>query len=99
MKLYFHHVFSMIGRCEDRTETHVNYVEFLEQLKVDVRPGDLNGLSTQIYAGSHERERRRQEDLHYRWVQLRVCVKSVFLYTCNSNEIFNILLTLYKDLF
>ncbi|KAH3735163.1 hypothetical protein DPMN_041624, partial [Dreissena polymorpha] len=60
------HLQSMIGRCTDRTETHVNYVEFLEKLQVDVRPGDLQGLSTQIFEGSHERERRRQDDLSYR---------------------------------
>lgn len=57
---------SMINRCEDRTETQVNYVEFLEKLKVDVRPGDLQGLSTQIFEGNKEREVRRQEDLGYR---------------------------------
>lgn len=56
----------MLNRCEDKTDKMVNYVEFLEKLNVDVRPGDLGGLSTQIFEGSHEREKKRQEDLLYR---------------------------------
>lgn len=56
----------MINRCEDRTDTQVNYVEFLEKLNVDVRPGDLQGLSTQIFDGNREREMKRQEDLGFR---------------------------------
>ena len=56
----------MLNRCEDKTDKMVNYVEFLEKLKVDVRPGDLGGLSTQIFEGSNEREKKRQEDLLYR---------------------------------
>ncbi|XP_053398276.1 EF-hand calcium-binding domain-containing protein 6-like [Mercenaria mercenaria] len=60
------HFQSMLCRCEDRTDSQVNYVEFLEKLKVDVKPSDLNGLSTQIFNGSIEREFKRQEDLHYR---------------------------------
>ena len=59
----------MLNRCENRTESQVNYVEFLEMLKVDVKPSDLEGLSTQIFNGSIEREVRRQEDLQYRFVQ------------------------------
>ncbi|XP_052809717.1 EF-hand calcium-binding domain-containing protein 6-like isoform X2 [Mya arenaria] len=66
------HLQSMISRCEDRTESKVNYVQFLEKLKVDVRPGDLNGLSTQIFDGSHDRERRRQDDLNYRNAKIAV---------------------------
>ena len=56
----------MVNRCEDRTDKQINYVEFLEKLKVDVRPGDTVGLSTQIFEGSIEREMRRQGDLDYR---------------------------------
>ena len=58
----------MVNRCEDKTDKMVNYVEFLEKLKVDVRPGDLGGLSTQIFDGSNDREKKRQEDLLYRSV-------------------------------
>jgi len=56
----------MLNRCDDCTDTQVNYVEFLEKLKVDVKPGDLQGLSTQIFDGNNDREMRRQEDLGYR---------------------------------
>lgn len=58
----------MLNRCEDRTETQVNYVEFLDKLKVDVKPSDLEGLSTQIFHGSNNREALRQEDLNYRFI-------------------------------
>ena len=46
----------MLKRCNDCTNNKVNYIEFLERLKVDVVPGDLTGLSTQIHQGSDERE-------------------------------------------
>ena len=65
MQLLFN-FFSMLNRCEDKTDRMVNYVEFLEKLKVDVSPGDLGGLSTQIFEGSNEREKNRQQDLLYR---------------------------------
>jgi hypothetical protein len=52
----------MLERCEDRTENKVNYVEFLTRLKVDVSPGDLNGLSSQIMDGSRQQEIKHQVD-------------------------------------
>lgn len=47
---------SMVSRCKDCSNNLINYVEFLEMLNVDVRPGDLIGLSSQIQQGSEERE-------------------------------------------
>jgi len=49
----------MLEKCLDCGNGRVNYVEFIEKLGVDIRPGDLQGLSTQIYDGSHERENDR----------------------------------------
>lgn len=60
------HLQSMINRCSDKTDSHVNYIEFLEKLNVDVKPGDLQGLSTQIFDGSNDREMKRLDDLNYR---------------------------------
>lgn len=60
------HFQNMLSRCEDRSDSQVNYVEFLDKLKVDVKPSDLEGLSTQIFNGSLDREALRQEDLYYR---------------------------------
>ncbi|XP_070189620.1 EF-hand calcium-binding domain-containing protein 6-like [Littorina saxatilis] len=60
------HYAHLLERCEDRTEGKVNYVEFLTKLKVDVRPGDLVGLSTQIMDSSGRAEMRRQTDQYVR---------------------------------
>ena len=46
----------MVSRCQDCPNNLINYVEFLEMLNVDVRPGDLIGLSSQIQQSSEERE-------------------------------------------
>lgn len=52
----------MLVRCTDQANGKVNYVEFLEKMNVDVTPGDLKGLSTQIFDGSNERESIRLGD-------------------------------------
>ncbi|OWF48504.1 EF-hand calcium-binding domain-containing protein 6 [Mizuhopecten yessoensis] len=56
------HFSHMLQRCEDCGNSKVNYVEFLEKLHVDVTPGDLLGLSTQIHDESHVRENFRCRD-------------------------------------
>ncbi|KAK7503096.1 hypothetical protein BaRGS_00005722 [Batillaria attramentaria] len=60
------HFAHLLGRCEDRSDSRVNYVEFLTKLKVDVRPGDLVGLSSQIMDSSGRAEIRRQNDQYIR---------------------------------
>ena len=55
-------VISLLDRCEDKTDNKINYVEFLTKLKVDVQPGDLVGLSTQIMDSSGRAELRRMAD-------------------------------------
>lgn len=60
------HFASLLERCTDKTEIKVNYVEFLTKLKVDVRPGDLVGLSSQIMDSSGRAELRRQDDQEIR---------------------------------
>lgn len=62
IKQFLQHIdfyFSMLSRCKDTVNGRVNYIEFLENLKVDVRPGDLLGLSHQITHGSDQRENDR----------------------------------------
>ncbi|KAK3098848.1 hypothetical protein FSP39_023679 [Pinctada imbricata] len=56
------HFQDLLKRCNDCTANKVNYIEFLERLKVDVVPGDLIGLSTQIHQGSDEREAVRMHN-------------------------------------
>ena len=45
----------MMSRMEDVDGEKVNYVEWLGKLGVDVKPGDITGLSTQIF-NSHNTE-------------------------------------------
>ncbi|KAL3881564.1 hypothetical protein ACJMK2_027990 [Sinanodonta woodiana] len=66
MPISSEHFMSMVNRCQDRQNGNVNYIEFLERLNVDVRPGDLKGLSSQIHDGSLQREIQRQEDQFHR---------------------------------
>lgn len=56
------HFESMLSRCKDNVDGAVNYIEFLENLNVDVRPGDLVGLSHQIHTGCDQREAIRIGD-------------------------------------
>jgi hypothetical protein len=56
----------------------VNYVEFLEALKVDVRPGDLIGLSHQIHTGCDEREAIRMGDQMIRYLLLLMQISIVY---------------------
>ncbi|RUS70512.1 hypothetical protein EGW08_021724 [Elysia chlorotica] len=53
----------LVSRCQDFQGGKVNYMEFIKLLGVDVSPGDVTGLSTQIMHGSHQAEMRRQADL------------------------------------
>ncbi|KAL8588470.1 hypothetical protein ACOMHN_054049 [Nucella lapillus] len=76
------HFAHMLERCEDRREGKVNYVEFLTKLKVDVRPGDLVGLSTQIMDSSGRAEVRRQTD---QYVRQRVIDENAALRTNNMS--------------
>ena len=48
-------IYSMMSRMEDVDGEKVNYVEWLAKLGVDVKPGDITGLSTQIF-NSHNTE-------------------------------------------
>lgn len=43
-------------------------MELIERLGVDVSPGDVVGLSTQIMYGSGQAEMKRQVDLQHRFV-------------------------------
>jgi len=45
----------MMRRLTDTEGDKVNYVEWLSKLGVDVQPGDLTGISTQIF-NSHNKE-------------------------------------------
>ncbi|XP_023929939.1 EF-hand calcium-binding domain-containing protein 6 [Lingula anatina] len=60
------HFANMLSRCESHANDKVNYVEFMIRLGVDVKPGDVVGLSTQITEGSKQEELRRATDLQER---------------------------------
>lgn len=70
--------FSMLSRCKENADGKVNYVEFLEALKVDVRPGDLIGLSHQIHTGCDEREAIRMGDQMIRYLLLLMQISIVY---------------------
>lgn len=61
------YIFSLLSQCGDRPEGKVNYLEFLNNLKVDVHPGDLIGLSSQIVDNSSLAELKRQSDQFIRF--------------------------------
>lgn len=42
------------------------FSQFLNNLGIEVRPGDLEGHSTKIYKESNDREERRLSDQHGR---------------------------------
>ncbi|ESO84984.1 hypothetical protein LOTGIDRAFT_236027 [Lottia gigantea] len=57
------HFHKLVSNCKSLgSDAKVNYIEFLENLKVEVSPGDLCGLSSQIYAGSKVAEHVRHSD-------------------------------------
>lgn len=64
----------MISRIEDREGDKVNYVEWLAKLGVDVRPGDITGLSTQIYNSHNTEMDKRYNDQIMRCVSICLSV-------------------------
>ena len=55
---------SLVSRIKDKSEDgKVSYIEFFTRLGVTIKPGDLEGLSTQITKGSEEAEQLRNSDL------------------------------------
>ena len=54
---------------EDEDDGKVSYLPFLQRLGVTIRPGDLEGLSTQIYDDSNVREIQRRAGQSYRFVK------------------------------
>ena len=55
--------FSMMTRITEKDDIgKVNYVEFLLQLNVIVKPGDLTGVSTQIQRGSDQTQEKHSQD-------------------------------------
>ena len=52
----------LVSRVTDQKDGKVSYVEFLLKLGVSVKPGDLEGLSTQIFDGSNKAEEKRMND-------------------------------------
>ncbi|CAL1541366.1 unnamed protein product [Lymnaea stagnalis] len=64
------HFENLITRCTDFKEGKVNYMEFLARLGVDVRPGDIHGVSSQIMESSGRAEVMRNIDLINRHDQM-----------------------------
>lgn len=57
------HFNKLCQSCKDSLTGGVFYRQFLDNLGIVVRPGDLTGVSTQVFEGSHQREEMRQADL------------------------------------
>ena len=54
------------GDNDDSDDGKVSYLPFLQRLGVTIKPGDIEGLSTQIHQSSEHRERVRQAGLNIR---------------------------------
>ena len=65
--MYVSSIFSLVNRCTDFKDGKVNYMELIRRLGVEISPGDVVGLSTQIMYGSGQAEMRRQDDLANRY--------------------------------
>ncbi len=59
----------MVSRVKDQKDGKVNYVEFLQLLNVTMSPGDVEGVSTQIYHNSISAEEKRLSEHRTRWVE------------------------------
>lgn len=60
--IMLHHVVSMMSHIRDVEGEKVNYVEWLSRLGVDVKPGDISGLSTQIFNAHNKEMDKRYDD-------------------------------------
>ncbi|KAK6168917.1 hypothetical protein SNE40_020073 [Patella caerulea] len=70
------HFQHLLNGCEKRlADGRVSYIEFLERLNVTVSPGDLDGLSSQIYAGNQLSEHQRLTDHINRQLQINERIK------------------------
>ena len=59
--------YSLMNKLEDRDDKgRVSYVEFFTGLGVNIRPGDLEGLSTQITQENEAEVERLHEDQYAR---------------------------------
>ena len=63
-------IHSMMSKIEDVQGDKVNYVEWLAKLGVDVKPGDITGLSTQIFNSHNDEMNKRFTDQLTRLVTL-----------------------------
>lgn len=53
---------SMMSHIRDTEGDKVNYIEWLARLGVDIKPGDIAGLSTQIFNSHNEEMEKRFGD-------------------------------------
>lgn len=58
----------MMAKIEDTQGDKVNYVEWLAKLGVDVQPGDITGLSTQIFNSHNQQMDQRFNDQQARYL-------------------------------
>ena len=56
---------------DEEDDGKVAYLPLLQRLGVTIRPGDLEGVSTQIYDDHNVRELRHRAGQNYRWVLTR----------------------------
>ncbi|XP_066264767.1 EF-hand calcium-binding domain-containing protein 6-like isoform X4 [Branchiostoma lanceolatum] len=60
------HFEKMWRGCQENVHGNIAFGEFLAKLGVDAKPGDLQGLSTQVHEESYAREERRISDQNLR---------------------------------
>ncbi|KAI8489383.1 EF-hand calcium-binding domain-containing protein 6 [Branchiostoma belcheri] len=60
------HFEKMWRGCQENVHGNIAFGEFLAKLGVDAKPGDLQGLSTQVHEESYAREERRRSDQNLR---------------------------------
>eukprot|EP00058_Branchiostoma_floridae_P003899 XP_002589387.1 hypothetical protein BRAFLDRAFT_77829 [Branchiostoma floridae] len=60
------HFEKMWHGCQENVHGNIAFGEFLAKLGVDAKPGDLQGLSTQVHEESYAREERRRSDQNLR---------------------------------
>ena len=56
----------MVNCLTERLNGRVNYREFLTRIGVTIKPGDLQGVSTQIQDGSDQTQDQMQADISRR---------------------------------
>ncbi|XP_035663860.1 EF-hand calcium-binding domain-containing protein 6-like [Branchiostoma floridae] len=71
------HFEKMWHGCQENVHGNIAFGEFLAKLGVDAKPGDLQGLSTQVHEESYAREERRRSDQNLRINETRYRINDI----------------------